>query len=342
MNDSFDWKEILDEQKKEAILKIKGPVFIFGASGFVGANLFHCFRTFRDDVYACSLKPHRSWRLEGENPEQLIDVDITDYINLLEIIDEYKPDTIFNLAAYGSYSRQKKYNKIHDTNYTANINVVELLKKNGFSAYIHAGSSSEYGLNSNAPSEDEELIPNSHYAVSKASFYYALKYYGRVERLPVLNLRLYSVYGPWEEPDRLMPVLIHSARKGKLPAFVNASISRDFVFISDVIAAFVTAALFIKPEFYGNAYNIGNGVKTTIEGLAKKAIDSFKLDVKPVFGSMEDRKWDLSDWYANIAKIKRDFNWEPLVGLSDGIVRTSVWQEDIDFDSLIQRNIFQE
>ena len=329
------WENILTAEQKQNIIILKGPVFIIGASGFIGANLFHCLNTFRDDVFACSRDIQKSWRLKGSDASKLINVDITDFEKLKDIINKYSPATIYNLAAYGAYSKQQEYKKIYDINITANISVLEILKNKGFDAYIHAGSSSEYGLNSNAPKEDDELIPNSHYAISKASFYHVLKYYGVMEKLPVMNLRLYSVYGPWEEPDRLIPVLIYNARHKTLPPFVHPEISRDFIYISDVITAFIYAAISIKPELYGRAYNIGTGVKTTIKELAEKTINVFNLDVKPVFGSMEDRKWDLPDWYANINNAVKDFNWKPSVKLEQGLLKTSDWQNAVDFDNAL-------
>src|SRR5438093_151347 len=73
-------------------------------------------------------------------------------------------------------------------------------------AYIHAGSSSEYGTNSAGPEENGSLEPNSHYAASKVSASYIIQYYANFKSINALNLRLYSVYGYWEEPDRLIPM----------------------------------------------------------------------------------------------------------------------------------------
>src|SRR6202012_222088 len=114
----------------------------------------------------------------------------------------YRPETVFNLSAYGAYSKQNNANLIYETNLLGTLNILEECKR--ITAYVHAGSSSEYGLNCEGPKEDDELIPNSHYAVSKVSGGYRIKFYAKVPQLPAVNLRLYSIYGAWEDPDRLI------------------------------------------------------------------------------------------------------------------------------------------
>jgi len=131
----------------------------------------------------------------------------------------------------------------------------------GVRAYIHAGSSSEYGLNCTYPDEESALQPNSHYAVSKISSAYLINYYGKFLNLPCLNLRLYSIYGPWEEPDRLVPRMIELGRNGTYPPLVSPETTRDFVYVSDCVHAFVSAALKVNADIAGNSYNIGSGVK---------------------------------------------------------------------------------
>jgi len=208
-------KDNWNEQEKLEALQLKGPIFIIGASGFIGANMFYSLSALREDVYACSRNPQNSWRLSHVNPSKLINLDITEFEKLQEILTEYRPATVFNFSAHGAYSRQTDAHKIHATNYIGTLNLLKTLSEIGCSAYVHAGTSSEYGINCSAPKENEELIPNSDYAVSKASASYLIKYYGKILNFPAVNLRLYSIYGPWEERDRLIPTLINNGRKGK-------------------------------------------------------------------------------------------------------------------------------
>ncbi len=321
----------------EKVKSLDGPILIFGAGGFIGINLLKSLLLYRNDVYGASHDYINCWRLIADKVpfSNLVNCDITEYGRVEDIIKEIQPKTIFNLAAYGAYSKQKEYNKIYATNFNATTTIIETLKKYGFSAYVHAGSSSEYGLNSAAPLEEEALLPNTHYSVSKVATYYLMKYYGKVEKLPVIHLRLYSAFGPWEEPDRLIPVLLSHARDGKLPNLVNPDISRDFIYVSDVCSAFISAASKMPQKHYGEVYNVGTGLKTTIKELVELTCKKLNLEVKPNFNSMPNRDWDMPDWYGNITHIKKALEWEPTVTLEAGLDKSVQWQKDVDFDNAL-------
>lgn len=313
--------------------KIKGPIMVFGAGGFIGTNLVKSLLLYRDDVYAVSQSPKVNWRFNAAHiaKKNLLTCDINDLSALRKALTKIKPQTIYSLAAYGAYAKQSEYQKIYLTNFNAVISLIELVKEYGFSAFIQAGSQSEYGLNCAGPSEDDELIPNSHYAVSKVAASYAIKHYGKVHHLPVVNFRIYSAYGPWEEPDRLIPVLLDKAGKGEYPPFVNPMISRDFIYISDIVSAFIMAASQMKPAYYGESINLGTGQKTTIKELAYMVKEICGLSNEPEFRGMKNRDWDLQNWYATITKMQKELKFSPIIPLRDGLVKTIAWQKDINY-----------
>ncbi|MBC7553433.1 MAG: NAD-dependent epimerase/dehydratase family protein [Taibaiella sp.] len=325
---------MISDEIKQKIAGLQGPIFVFGAGGFIGVNLFNTLLACRSDVFAITQDPRNNWRLlVNYTPVQnIISCDINEITILKDLFREHKPRTIFNLAAYGAYSKQKEYKKIYNTNFNSVVNIVELLREHGFAAYIHAGSSSEYGTNSAAPTEDAPLVPNSHYAVSKVAAYYSVKYYGQIEQMPVAHLRLYSAYGPWEEPDRLVPVLVAAARKKVYPPLVDPDISRDFVDVDDVCDAFIRAAASID-TVKGEVFNIGTGIKTTIKELTHIMKDKFEIPDLPQFNSMPNRNWDVKDWYSNSAKAKELLGWEAKISLPDGLTKVDAWQKEVKFDT---------
>lgn len=320
------------------IENIKGPILIFGAGGFIGFNLLLEILKVRKDVFGVFSNPNENWRLQL-NPiaeSNIAICNINEKKELQALIKEISPRTIFNLAAYGAYARQKDTERIYETNFLSMITIIEELKKYGFDVYIHAGSQSEYGINAMAPSEESQLLPNSHYAVSKVGCYYAGVYYGKIEKLPVVHFRLYSAYGPWEEPDRLIPVLLAKAQKKEYPPFVNPDISRDFVYVSDIVSAFVIAAVTINPNFYGEVFNVATGKKTTIKELAYLVKNKFGIPSKPEFNEMDNREWDIKDWYGNNRKVVNTLNWRPSVFLEEGLEKTVEWQKEIEYDKNLQ------
>jgi dolichol-phosphate mannosyltransferase len=323
------------------IRQLRGPILVLGASGFVGANLYQTLAAIRPDVFAV-VQSEKSWRLEDVPDDRVIAVDLTDNSSTKNLIDTIRPQTVFDCVAYGAYSFEEDVNKIYATNFQSLVSLVGLLSEKPISAFVHAGSSSEYGINSSAPEENEVCEPNSHYSVSKVAAERFLHFEGKQKSFPCVHLRLYSVYGPLEDTSRLIPTVLQHALKGTLPPFVDARTSRDFVHVDDTCRAFILAAAKMNPGLYGETLNIGSGVKTTIAELAELVRNKFGIAEIPVFGSMDGRSWDLPDWYSNPSKAERVLDWKATTDLTDGLLSTSHWVEtmtDQTFASATKKNI---
>jgi len=306
------------------IKALQGPILITGASGFIGSNLFKMIEAVREDVFAC-VRHDKGWRLPAESEERIVSVDLNDAAATKNLVNMLKPKTVMVCAAYGAYSFEEEPGLIYQTNFQSTVNLVSLLANTPIAAFVHAGSSSEYGTNSAAPTESDFCMPNSHYAVSKVAAADFLRFMGKQRGFPCVNLRLYSVYGPLEDTSRLIPNVLKKALSGGLPPFVDPETSRDFVHIDDVCAAFILSAARMHPGLYGEDFNIGSGVKTTIRDLAQTTKHLFNISEEPKFGSMEGRRWDLSEWFANPAKAKAELGWAAQIGLADGLRKTAEW-----------------
>jgi nucleoside-diphosphate-sugar epimerase/glycosyltransferase involved in cell wall biosynthesis len=319
---------------------LRGPILVLGAGGFVGANLLRMLLKHRDDVYGV-VRALPAWRLDGIESRHIFEIDLTDLAATRNMVDKVCPAILFDCISYGAYSFETDYHLIYRTNFTALVQLVELLAQTDFTALVHAGSSSEYGLNSAGPSEAESLQPNSHYSVSKAAASDYITFAGKVRRLPVVNLRLYSVYGPYEDVSRLVPNLVAKGLQGEYPPFVDPTTSRDFIYIDDVCAAFIVTAAKLTPDHYGESFNIGTGRRTTIAELAEVARQVFDIKAEPAFGAMAGRPWDLPEWYAAPGKAERLLGWTAKISLAEGLDRTAAWVrsvETVDFATLTKRN----
>jgi nucleoside-diphosphate-sugar epimerase/glycosyltransferase involved in cell wall biosynthesis len=303
---------------------LHGPIVVTGASGFIGARLFKMLAAVRDDTFAV-VRRGKNWRLADVPDEQVIAVDLNDPTASKNLVNSIGPQTVFDCVAYGAYSFEADASQIYETNFLSIVNLAELLAKRTCAAFIHAGSSSEYGTNCAAPAEDEGSEPNSQYAVSKAAAAAYLRYMGKFRGFPCANLRLYSVYGPFEDTSRLIPTLVRHALEGSLPPFVDSRTSRDFVYVDDVCAAFIQAAAVIHPGLYGESFNIGTGTKTTIADLAETTRRTFNVAAEAKFGAMEGRAWDLADWYSDPGKAISLLGWKPSTTLEQGLRSTAEW-----------------
>jgi dolichol-phosphate mannosyltransferase len=312
----------------QAIGRLPGPILILGASGFVGANLMRSLAAHRQDVYGTSSRTS-PWRLAGLPDQQIVAADLLVERNLVALIDRIRPRTVFDCVAYGAYSFEKENGLIFRTNVDYVVRLVQELVRVGVTRYIHAGSSSEYGEAAASPVEESHLRPDSAYAASKAAASQYLYFMGKKQGFPCANLRLYSIYGPWEDASRLIPAMLMKGLEQTYPPLVSPSISRDFVYVDDATDAFIRTALELRPEHYGESFNIGSGTRTTVGEIARMSKQLFHLEAEPAFNTMEARQWDRTDWSSNPAKAGRLLGWKAGVRLEDGLARTAAWIRDL-------------
>jgi len=332
---------MLEDKIKEEVQKLEGPIVVFGAGGFIGSNLFRYILQYRDDVYAITSTSFVPWRIDDLREDRIIRTDITNRNDLENLFRQHRFKTIFDLAAYGAYSKQTDVKLIYKTNVIGLLNLLELTVNLKIKAFVHAGSSSEYGLNCKAPLEDAELQPNSHYAVTKASASAMIKYYGTILQYPIVNLRYYSIYGEYEEPDRLIPRIIEKGMQKEYPPLVQPDISRDFVYIDDAVYATLLAANADFDVIGGQSINIASNIKTTIRDLAALAKEIFDIPLAPAWGDFANRKWDLKEWYGNASLAQQLLNWQSVTPLKEGLVKTYKWQAAYS-KPLYEKKIYQD
>lgn len=271
---------------------MKNPlkILVTGAFGFIGANLCRKLADLGNQVYAAERPQGNGWRLADRKDIARVTIDLCDRKSTSETLGAIQPQVIFHCAAYGAYSSQSDADRIYRVNLESTRNLLEEVRKlPEFRAFVQAGSSSEYGLNCAGPEESSGTIPDSHYAVSKTAATGLVQYYGKRLAVPAWSMRLYSVYGPWEDGSRLIPSLILATREGRLPPLVSPDISRDFIHVDDVVESFVTLIAQAPALPKGEIFNIGTGRCTKLSDLVDIASRQFGVKVLPEWGSMPNR-----------------------------------------------------
>lgn len=300
-------------------------VMITGGTGFVGANLVR--RLLRDghNVHLLVRENYTPWRIESIRSEiRLHQVDLGNMETLALEVRRIQPEWIFHLAAYGSYPGQTDLHQMIQTNVVGTVNLVEACLEVGFEAFINTGSSSEYGFKDHAPSEKEWLDPNSHYGVTKSSATLLCRYAAQFKNVPLVTLRLYSVYGPYEEPTRLIPTLILYGLRGELPPLVSPKVVHDFIYIDDVVDAYLLAAS-ISGQKTGAIYNVGTGVQIDMGDVVRTARQLLQVNVEPDWGSMPNRHWDTPIWVADSKRIQEELGWYPKHNFEQGFRLMLKW-----------------
>jgi nucleoside-diphosphate-sugar epimerase len=298
---------------------------VTGAAGFVGANLARRLLAEGHDTHLLTRPGSDLWRLEEVRRHVgLHETDLADDETIIKLCGQIRPEWIFHLAAYGAYASQADTRRMVQTNIVGTLNVVNAMLRVGFETFVNTGSSSEYGLKDRGPGETEAIEPNSDYAVTKASATLLCRSIARRHGVRIQTLRLYSVYGPYEEPTRLMPTLIVRGLSGKLPPLVRSEIARDYVYAADVTEAYLLAAEHANQE-PGDVYNVGTGVQTSIGDVVELTRRVLGVTVEAEWASMPDRAWDTIAWVANSTRIRERLGWLPRYTLEAGFQEMVRW-----------------
>ncbi len=296
---------------------------VTGGAGFIGANLV---RRLLSEGYATHVfeRPETGlWRIKDITNDVVVHYgDIGDYAWAKLELAAIKPDVIIHCAQYGGYPFQKDVDVVFGVNTLAAINFLRAAQEIGFVRFVHTGSSSEYGAKTTPMSEGDMIEPNNAYAVSKAAATLYAAHRGREGKLPIVILRLFSVYGPWEEPTRLMPTAMMKALKGEDIPLVAPTVARDFTHIDDVVDAYMAAIA--VPVARGEIVNVCSGRQQTLQDVGSSILAATGAKSKIVWGA-EGRSYDTDRWVGDPSFAKKFLGFETKINLEDGIAKTVAW-----------------
>ncbi len=288
-------------------------LIIFGGTGFIGYHLakksLHKGWTVTS---VSSNKPKKSRRLAKV---KYLRCDVSNNKKLKNLIKK-KFSYVVNLSGYVDHSNKKKTYQSH---YIGCKNIAKIFLKLKPISFVQIGSSLEYGKVNSPQNENQKSKPISVYAQSK---YFSTKYLLSIykkNKFPVTILRLYQAYGPGQELNRLIPIVINSClNKKKFPCSEGKQY-RDFIHVSDVINAIFKSLT--KSKSRGQIINIGSGKAFNIKRLIKKIVKLTKGG-NPQYGKIKLRKEESLKIFPSITKAKKLLKWKPKVNLNRGLIST--------------------
>ena len=225
-------------------------ILVTGSAGFIGFHL--CRKLIKtgikvigidnlNDYYDVELKRKRLEILfENSNKNwQYIKTDLTNKDQLINIFEEYKPETVINLAAQAGVRYSIKNPRAYiNSNIVGFQNILDCCKLSGVKHLLYASSSSVYGGNINIPYSEIDSVdhPVSIYAATKRSNELFAHTYSHIYDLPITGMRFFTVYGPWGRPDMAPMIFAKSIYlKKPIKIFNHGEMSRSFTYIDDVI-----------------------------------------------------------------------------------------------------------
>ena len=167
------------------------------------------------------------------------------------------------------------------------------------------------------------MEPPSVFGASKAAGTVLGQTYARVYGTEFVELRIFSSFGPWERPGRLVPYVILRALAGEPVEIGDGSQQRDFVYVSDTVDALVEAA--IRPLEPGLVINLASGIGSPIRAVAEQILEAMDNPVPlraKTCPTRPDEIWEIS---GNSSAAKRHLGWQPRIGLDEGLRRSIEW-----------------
>lgn len=306
-------------------MKMEGKFLITGSTGFIGACLTRFLVSANKRVCIIVRNKQLNWRLNDITSKLAIyECDLLS-TSLQEVVNKIQPTFIFHLAAYGTLPKDDDVNRMVEINVKGTLNLINAVKKNKFKLFINTGSSSEYGIKNKPMRESDILLPINDYGVTKAAATLFCYKIASLEKLPIITLRLFSPYGYFEDKGRLIPQVVLSLLNKKIIKLSSPFYVRDFIFIEDVIKAYMKAIAAIHQP--GEIFNIGSAKQHTIKEIVETILQITKSDMQIAWGKVkkQTRQKEPLIWQADITKAKRQLNWQAETDLSQGLTKTVDW-----------------
>ncbi len=234
-------------------------------------------------------------------------------------------DACVNFAAESHVDRSITGPEIFiQTNVGGTLNLLEMAKKHKISRYLQVSTDEVYGTLGKTGyfTETTPLAPNSPYSASKASADMLVRAYYETYKMPVLTTRCSNNYGPYQFPEKLIPLFISNLLKGeKVPVYGDGMNIRDWLYVYDHCSAIDTV---LHKGRIGEVYNIGgNNEKANIE-ITKLLIKELGKDESSI-KYVEDRLGHDRRYAIDSSKIQKELGWHPSVTFEEGIKITIDW-----------------
>jgi len=300
-------------------------VFITGAGGFIGANLTRRLLSLGYDVHVLWKKSSNPWRIKDIKKQITIhDIDLLNKNSVSSVLNKIQPTAIVHLATYSSYRNQEDTEEIVNTSINGTLNLLLASKNIPYEIFVNTGSSSEYGFKEKPMRETDLLEPISFYASSKAGQTLLCQAFFLEYKKPIVTIRPFSVYGPYEQEDRFIPTIIRSLITKKEIKLTQGSQRRDFIYVDDLVDIYVKT-LEKKNLLKGKILNGGTGKEYTNDEIVEAL---FKVTGEKTFvekGQYPSRIWDSPHWVADMDQTEKLLNWKPKFSLEKGLLATYNW-----------------
>jgi len=300
-------------------------ILITGGTGFIGSAIVNKLTSYYDDINIISKPNDNFWRIENIRKCSIYRVDLANFKAIEKCVKKINPEIVFHLAGYISFERNlEAFDKCFRINYQNTKNLLLSLNNVEYDLFINTGTAMEYGNNKPPFKESFREDPISPYSASKV---FATKYCELLANLydkPIITVRPTITYGPRQIGRLLIPWLIFSGIEGEPLDLTPCEQIRDFIYIEDVVDAYIQLSENYQKIKNERIFNIssGKGIKIlTIIDIIRNVLKDTNFKV----GEKAYRSGEPMEIYASIDKIKNITGWYPKWTIKDGLESTLNW-----------------
>jgi len=246
-------------------------------------------------------------------------VALTDAPALAALVRSIRPERIFHLAAATVVAGATgSAAELVEVNLLGTVGLIQACDAVGYQGLVTTGDSFEYTASARPLVEADRCEPDTLHGITKLGATLYAQAVARARSRPIVTLRLFSTYGPDDNPRRLVPRVIAGALSNEPIQLSRREISRDWVYVEDVVDLYLEAGD-RAGELRGEVFNAGSGTAVTIGEITDQLLRLTGSDAKPAWGVFPAPAHDATPWIADMAHTFAAFDWRPRTALEAGL-----------------------
>ena len=310
-------------------------LLVTGGCGFIGSNFIRYILNENEQLkiitvdkltYAGNLSNLSDF--EKDSNHIFIKHDICNYKALSKVFELHKPDAVINFAAESHVDRSiKNPGKFLETNVGGTLSLLNLSLEYDVKKYVQISTDEVYGSlgDEGLFTEETPISPNSPYSASKASADHFVMAYNETYGLSTVITRCSNNYGPFQFPEKLVPLLIKNAMAGdNLPIYGDGLNIRDWIYVEDHCRGIWKA---LRNGKRGQVYNFGGNFELSNVDMAKNILSFFPESSSKIH-YVNDRQGHDFRYAIDFSKAEKDLNWVPLTNFQKGLSDTINWYKN--------------
>ncbi len=312
-------------------------ILVTGGAGFIASEFIRQLLRGQSPQYEVTVVDKLTYaadlaRLkEVKGKFKFYQADICNAAQLEKIFQKEKPEIVAHFAAESHVDRSiLSSDEFIKTNISGTQVLLDVSKAQGIKKFIHTSTDEVYGdIEKGKFYETTVLNPSSPYSASKAAADLLVKSYIRTFKFPAIIVRPSNNYGPWQYPEKFIPVIIYKVLKNELiPVYAQGQNVREWLYVADCAKAILKI---VDKGKTGEIYNLGSGNERKNIYLVKEILCILGKPLS-LISYVQDRPGHDFRYSLDSSKLRKELGWEPQVSFEEGLIKTVNWyKENLDW-----------